>query len=65
MQNDQGLHATFSSVDENKIKICFVMIDGIGEVNIEELGKKTALQSAQTPNMDRLAGKRIIKSSIY
>ena len=47
----------FSAVDENKIKICFVMIDGIGEVNIAELDGKTALQSASTPNLDRLAGR--------
>ncbi|KAF0981883.1 hypothetical protein FDP41_011744 [Naegleria fowleri] len=48
-------NADFSTVDEKRIKICFVMIDGIGEVNSKHLDGKTALQSAHTPNMDLLA----------
>ena len=47
----------FGKVDEHHIKVCFVMIDGIGEVNVQELGGKTTLQAAETPNMDLLASK--------
>ncbi|KAL9656437.1 hypothetical protein ABK040_005202 [Willaertia magna] len=45
----------FSVLDKHNVKICFVMIDGIGEVNIKDINNQTTLQKANTPNMDILA----------
>ena len=36
-------------------KLLYVILDGVGDLPIEELGKKTPLEAADTPNMDRLA----------
>eukprot|EP00735_Rhodelphis_limneticus_P014417 TRINITY_DN8442_c0_g1::TRINITY_DN8442_c0_g1_i1::g.3413::m.3413 TRINITY_DN8442_c0_g1::TRINITY_DN8442_c0_g1_i1::g.3413 ORF type:complete len:550 (-),score=45.26,sp/Q975P3/APGM_SULTO/32.10/9e-69,PhosphMutase/PF10143.4/1.9e-57,Metalloenzyme/PF01676.13/4.2e-09,Metalloenzyme/PF01676.13/1.4e-16 TRINITY_DN8442_c0_g1_i1:261-1910(-) len=36
-------------------RIAFVLIDGLGDVNIEQLGNQTPLQAAKTPNMDWIA----------
>ncbi len=36
-------------------KILYVVLDGVGDTPIKELGNKTPLESALTPNMDRLA----------
>lgn len=37
------------------LKLIFVVIDGMGDLPIEELGNKTPLEAADTPNMDILA----------
>lgn len=37
------------------MKLIFVVIDGMGDLPIEELGNKTPLEAADTPNMDFLA----------
>jgi len=37
------------------LKLIYVVIDGMGDLPIEELGDKTPLEAAQTPNMDFLA----------
>ncbi len=37
------------------MKLIFVVIDGMGDLPIQELGNKTPLEAAQTPNMDALA----------
>jgi len=37
------------------LKLIYVVIDGIGDLPIEELGNKTPLEAAETPNMDFLA----------
>jgi len=37
------------------LKLIYVVIDGIGDLPIEELGDRTTLEAAQTPNMDMLA----------
>jgi 2,3-bisphosphoglycerate-independent phosphoglycerate mutase len=37
------------------LKLIFVVIDGMGDLPIQELGNKTPLEAAQTPNMDSLA----------
>lgn len=37
------------------MKLVFVVIDGMGDLPIQELGKKTPLEAAATPNMDSLA----------
>ena len=34
----------------------FVMLDGIGDVNIPDLGSMTPLKAARTPTMDAIAG---------
>ena len=36
-------------------KILYVVLDGVGDLPIKELGDKTPLEAAVTPNMDRLA----------
>jgi 2,3-bisphosphoglycerate-independent phosphoglycerate mutase len=36
-------------------KILYVVLDGLGDLPIEELGQKTPLEAAQTPFMDSLA----------
>jgi 2,3-diphosphopglycerate-independent phosphoglycerate mutase len=37
------------------VKVCFVLIDGVGDVGVPTLDRKTPLQAANTPEMDRLA----------
>lgn len=37
------------------MKLVYVVIDGMGDLPIEELGDKTPLEAAETPNMDFLA----------
>lgn len=37
------------------MKLIFVVIDGMGDLPIQELDNKTPLEAAQTPNMDSLA----------
>jgi len=37
------------------LKLIFVVIDGMGDLPLEELGYKTPLEAAETPNMDLLA----------
>jgi 2,3-bisphosphoglycerate-independent phosphoglycerate mutase len=39
------------------MKLIYVVIDGLGDLPIEELGNKTPLEAAETPNMDFLAKK--------
>jgi len=39
----------------NVLKLVFVVIDGMGDLPVEELGKMTPLEAAETPNMDFLA----------
>lgn len=36
-------------------KILYIVLDGLGDLPIKELGNKTPLEAAITPNMDRLA----------
>jgi 2,3-bisphosphoglycerate-independent phosphoglycerate mutase len=38
-------------------KILYVVLDGLGDLPLKELGNKTPLEAALTPNMDRLAQK--------
>jgi len=37
------------------LKLIYVVVDGMGDLPIRELGNKTPLGAAQTPNMDQLA----------
>jgi len=37
------------------LKLIYVIIDGMGDLPIEELGDRTSLEAAETPNMDMLA----------
>lgn len=37
------------------MKLIYVVIDGMGDLPIEELGNRTPLEAAETPNMDFLA----------
>jgi 2,3-bisphosphoglycerate-independent phosphoglycerate mutase len=37
------------------LKLIYVVIDGMGDLPIKELGNKTPLEAAETPNMDFLA----------
>ncbi len=36
-------------------KLLYIVIDGLGDLPIPELGNKTPLEAAETPNLDRLA----------
>jgi len=38
-------------------KILYIVLDGLGDLPIQELDNKTPLEAALTPNMDRLAQK--------
>jgi len=38
-------------------KILYIVLDGLGDLPLKELGNKTPLEAAFTPNMDRLAQK--------
>ena len=38
-------------------KILYVVLDGLGDLPLKDLGNKTPLEAALTPNMDRLAQK--------
>lgn len=42
------------------MKLLFLIADGMGGWPIEEIGDKTTLEAANTPNMDMLAGKGLI-----
>ena len=37
------------------MKIALIILDGLGDSPIDELGKKTPLEAAITPNLDALA----------
>jgi 2,3-bisphosphoglycerate-independent phosphoglycerate mutase len=37
------------------LKLIYIIIDGMGDIPIEELGNKTTLEAAETPYMDSLA----------
>jgi 2,3-bisphosphoglycerate-independent phosphoglycerate mutase len=39
------------------LKLIYVVIDGMGDLPIEELGNRTPLEAAETPNLDFLAEK--------
>jgi len=41
----------------SRLKLLYVIIDGMGDLPAENLGNKTPLEFAETPNMDSLAGK--------
>jgi 2,3-bisphosphoglycerate-independent phosphoglycerate mutase len=41
-------------------KILYVVLDGLGDLPLAELGNKTPLEAALTPNMDRLAQQGIM-----
>ena len=43
------------SLSVNMKKILYVVLDGLGDLPIKDLGDKTPLESALTPHMDRLA----------
>ncbi|UCC95148.1 MAG: 2,3-bisphosphoglycerate-independent phosphoglycerate mutase [Candidatus Omnitrophota bacterium] len=45
-------------------KVLYVILDGLGDLPLEELGKKTPLEAAQTPHMDSLA-KQGIQGLLY
>ena len=42
------------------MKLIYVVIDGMGDLPISELGDRTPLGAADTPNMDRLADRAIM-----
>jgi 2,3-bisphosphoglycerate-independent phosphoglycerate mutase len=42
-------------LEASRLKLIYVVIDGMGDLPIEELGNKTPLEAAETPNMDLLA----------
>jgi 2,3-bisphosphoglycerate-independent phosphoglycerate mutase len=49
--------AGIPSVKSSMKKILYIVLDGLGDQPIKELGNKTPLEAALTPHMDRLAQK--------
>lgn len=45
-----------SSIPE---RLAFVLIDGVGDVALPELGNRTPLEAAHTPHLDEVAGVRM------
>jgi 2,3-diphosphopglycerate-independent phosphoglycerate mutase len=43
------------SFTNSNVKVCFIMIDGLGEISDRSLHYQTTLQAAKTPNMDKLS----------
>jgi len=43
------------STAQQKAKILFVLVDGIGDIGIKELAGKTPLQTANLPHFDAIA----------
>jgi len=41
--------------DNSQIRIVYVLLDGVGDLPHPDVGNKTPLQAAKTPNMDKLA----------
>ncbi len=41
--------------DNSEIKIVYVLLDGVGDLPHPDIGNKTPLEAAQTPNLDKLA----------
>ena len=41
--------------DTSEIKIVYVLLDGVGDLPHPDIGNKTPLEAAQTPNLDKLA----------
>lgn len=37
-------------------RLAFVLIDGVGDVTLSELGNRTPLEAAHTPHLDEVAG---------
>jgi len=46
-----------SEGEERNLKLIYVVIDGMGDRPIKEIGGKTPLEAAETPNLDLLARK--------
>ena len=46
----------FKIAQERSMKFLFVLIDGVGDVNLKELGWRTPLEYASTPFLDAFAG---------
>ena len=44
--------------------IAFVLIDGLGDVSIPELGNRTPLEAAHTPFLDALAGQNAAAAAV-
>ena len=40
--------------DNSEIKIIYVLLDGVGDLPHPDIGNKTPLEAAQTPNLDKL-----------
>lgn len=54
------MHHVSSEIKEGLLKYIVIIGDGMADRPIKELGEKTPLQAAFTPNMDKLAGEGII-----
>ncbi len=45
-------------------RVAFVLIDGVGDVTIPQLGGRTPLQAASLPHLDALAGAAVRRLSM-
>ena len=53
---DRELKLISSLAQKTDSKIVLLVMDGLGDVSYEQLGNKTPLEAARTPNLDMLAG---------
>lgn len=46
-------------------RVAFVLLDGVGDVSIPDLGSRTPLEAAATPTLDALAGdKQLLRRQV-
>jgi len=57
MKKDAKSAMPAGSLNADMKKILYIVLDGLGDLPIKELGLKTPLEAALTPNLDRLAQK--------
>ena len=53
-------HASSNNQPEHRMKILYLIADGMGGYPLDELGGKTTMEAAVTPNMDELAKSGIV-----
>lgn len=55
MDQDEGASGSMAAR-----RVAFVLIDGVGDVTIPDMGDMTPLQAAETPGLDAIAGNAML-----